>query len=683
MSKIIDAPELLKFSRAGACTLSPDGRLAVVAVSQADVAGNRMGSALWLLPTHTGAGPGRPLTTNGRQDSAPAFSPQGDVVAFTAVRQQEGQADPSPQLYVMAMAGGEARRVSDFKPGVGAFRWMPDGHHIVFIAWVWPELRGSVAQNRRQAQWAARQATGLVTDQAQYRYWNANLPQGRVAHLHLLNVHTGKVTDLFEGTPYELPRDEPGLDSFDVSPDGRRLCFTHDPAPVKAGGQRFELVELRLRGRRFEPVAHHASWDFASPRYSPDGQHLAAIATPIRRRDTPYGHASFGRLAVWPLTRGFRPSDARPWHLDPQAPLQWEQDGQALWFTAEERGRCHAWRRELKTGTCTAAVAGGWVQGLAVQGSGPHATVLTVRDSIHHPAQVWVHHAGQERRLDRFNDHLLKGLQTGRVEEHTVKGALGDPVQLWVVYPPNFKAGRRYPCLHVIHGGPYSASGDTFGYRWNPHAFAAMGFVVVQANYHGSSGFGEAFRISILGRQGELELQDLKAAQAWVQAQSWFDKARVYASGASYGGFLVAWMNGHWKPWPTGPIRAYICHAGVLDRRATWSADSYTQRHKDLGGTYWEQPQRLAAQSPVEHAAKMDTPTFVIHGAQDFRVPDQNGLAYYNTLKARGVDAQLLWFPDEGHWVMKPHNVLQWYSEFERWLVRHGARHTGGPKPRA
>jgi dipeptidyl aminopeptidase/acylaminoacyl peptidase len=133
-------------------------------------------------------------------------------------------------------------------------------------------------------------------------------------------------------------------------------------------------------------------------------------------------------------------------------------------------------------------------------------------------------------------------------------------------------------------------------------------------------------------------------------------------------------MNGHWRPWPKGPIRAYICHAGVLDRRATWSADSYTQRHKDLAATYWDQPERLAAQSPVEHAARMDTPTFVIHGAQDFRVPDHNGLAYYNTLKARGVDARLLWFPDEGHWVLKPHNALQWYAEFESWLVRHGCR---------
>lgn len=673
MKKIIDASTLLQFERLGAPALSPDGELAVATLSQVDLEGNRLRTNLWLMGTQ-GQAP-RPLTTGGKE-AAPAFSPDGQHIAFTAERDQQGQKDSSPQLYLLPLSGGEAHRISDFKPGIGAFRWMPDGRHIAFIAWVWPELRGSKAQNQRHADWSACKATGLLTDQTQYRYWNANLPQDRIAHLHLLDTQTGKVTDLFEGSAYELPRDEPGLNTFDVSPDGRRICFTHDPATVKAGGQRWELVELTLRGRRFESITPSTAWDFNAPRYSPDGGSIAALATPVKRSDTRFGHASFGRLAIWPTHRAFKPSDARAWHLDPQGPLQWEQDGQALWCTAEDRGRCHAWRFDRSHSSFTKRVEGGWVQALCVQGSGLNTTVLTLRDGAAHPARLYAQHGAKEQRLERFNDEVLNTLRLGTTEEHTIKGALGDPIQLWITYPANFdpKSKKKQAALQVIHGGPYSASGDTFGYRWNPHVFAAMGFVVVQANYHGSSGFGEAFRTSILGRQGELELQDLKAADQWIQRQPWVDKSRVYASGASYGGFLVAWMNGHWKPWPKGPIRAYICHAGVLDRRATWSADSYTQRHRDLGGTYWEQPHRLAAQSPVEHAARMDTPTFVIHGAQDFRVPDQNGLAYYNTLKARGVDAQLLWFPDEGHWVMKPHNALQWYAAFEAWLVRHGAR---------
>ena len=231
--------------------------------------------------------------------------------------------------------------------------------------------------------------------------------------------------------------------------------------------------------------------------------------------------------------------------------------------------------------------------------------------------------------------------------------------------------------LHVIHGGPYSAFGDTFSYRWNAHLMAAQGYVVAQVNFHGSSGFGFEFRASITGRLGALETQDIQAGTAWLLAQPWADASRVYASGGSYGGYMVAWLNGQWPAWPQGPIRAYVCHAGVFDRVATWSADSYTQRHLDLGATYWADPAKVQAQSPVAFAAQMNTPTLVMHGAQDFRVPDHNGLAYYNTLKARGVDARLLWFADENHWVLKPRNSTQWYGEFFAWLKRHGGK---GPK---
>jgi dipeptidyl aminopeptidase/acylaminoacyl peptidase len=241
-------------------------------------------------------------------------------------------------------------------------------------------------------------------------------------------------------------------------------------------------------------------------------------------------------------------------------------------------------------------------------------------------------------------------------------------VQMWLTYPPDFNPKKKYPVMHVIHGGPYAAAGDTFAYRWNSHVLASEGHIVAQVNYHGSSGFGFAFRHSIMGHMGELELQDLEAASDWLLKQRWANPKRLYATGGSYGGYLVAWMNGHIAP---GRYRAYVCHAGVFDRVATWSADSYTQRPMDLGATYWSDMQKVLAQSPATFAAHMRTPTLVIHGAQDYRVPDHNGLAYYNTLKSLGVDARLLWFPDENHWILKPRNSQQWYAEFFAWLKRH------------
>ena len=315
------------------------------------------------------------------------------------------------------------------------------------------------------------------------------------------------------------------------------------------------------------------------------------------------------------------------------------------------------------------AHGGGWVQGFDVGAD----VVAVAADSALHPVRVTARRgATPPRRLETFNDRILQRVTLGTVREVTLRGALGDEVQMWLTLPPGFNARRKHAVTHVIHGGPHAAAGDTFGYRWNPHVFAAAGHVIAQVNYHGSSGFGHAFKHSLIGRQGELELQDIEAATDWLLAQPWADAARVFATGGSYGGFLVAWMNGHV---PAGRYQAYVCHAGVFDRIATFSADSYTMRPKDLAAQYWLDMQRVLAQSPHASAAQMATPTLVIHGAQDYRVPDCNGLAYYNTLKARGVEARLLWFADENHWVLKPRNSLLWYREFLAWLEAHdGAR---------
>jgi dipeptidyl aminopeptidase/acylaminoacyl peptidase len=292
--------------------------------------------------------------------------------------------------------------------------------------------------------------------------------------------------------------------------------------------------------------------------------------------------------------------------------------------------------------------------------------IACTADSIAHPPRALALHLGQPAlRLESFNDDKLSGVALGDCRELTVKGALGDDIQMWLILPAGFDARKKHPVMQVIHGGHFAAAGDTFSFRWNPHVFAAAGHVVAQVNYHGSSGFGHAFKRSLIGRQGELELQDIEAATDWLLQQRWADARRVTATGGSYGGFLVAWMNGHV---PAGRYQAYVCHAGVFDRVATMSADSYAVRPKDLAARYWEDMPQVLAQSPHASAARMQTPTLVIHGAQDFRVPDCNGLAYYNTLKARGIDARLLWFPDENHWVLKPQNSRQWYGEFLGWI---------------
>ena len=665
-SKPLDVDTLWQLQRLGGLALAPDGRHAVCTVTNPSMAHNRSTSQLWLLPTDRAAP--RRLTACGDKDGQAAWSPQGDRIAFIAKREQEGRKDKTPQLYTIAVDGGEAQRHGHFAPGIESFKWLPDGKRVVFSAWVWPGLKGAAAQNKAQRAWDERKETGYATSAGYYRHWDHNLPMGRVLHLLLLDLASGRVTDLFEGTAWELPRDANGNTDYDVHPDGSRIAFVHDPAAEPLQANRLALAEIHLRTRRVTPLLDDAAWDVGSPRYSPDGAQIAFGAAHVGLK-----HTALAQLAVLTPDAGWRVL-APHWDRSVNAPPRWAADGQALFVAAEDRGRCHLWQVGLADKRVQVVHEGGWVQSFDIAGD----TLVVLADGFKHPPRALARTAAAAaRRLEHFNDALLAGVAFGDTREVTVQGACGDEVQMWLVFPPGFDERKKHPVTHVIHGGPFAAAGDTFSWRWNPHVFAAAGHVIAQANYHGSSGFGFAFRDSLIGRQGALELQDIEAATDWLQQQRWADGKRVYATGGSYGGFLVAWMNGHVPP---GRYRAYVCHAGVFDRIATFSADSYTSRPKDLQAKYWEDMDAVLAQSPHASAAMMATPTLVTHGAQDFRVPDCNGLAYYNTLQARGVDTRLLWFPDENHWVLKPQNSRLWYAEFAAWLARHGGEARGrGP----
>ncbi len=654
--KSFDVEALWQIERVGSLSLSPDGAQAVCAVSTFSMDANTSATSLYLLSSF--GGEPRRLTTCGDKDGRPAWSPAGDAIAFVAKREQEGRKDETPQLYVIAPDGGEARRVSDFAPGIEAFKWFADGKRIAFVAWVWPDARGTKAQAKKQKAWKERKESGYATSEAFYRYWDRNLPMERAAHLHVLDVASGRVTDLFEGTGYELTRSDPDANAFDVAADGRHIAFAFDPAADKRIDNCKAIAEVNVRSGKIATLAIDSGWDLDSPRYSPDGGRVAFIASHLGRRHTaPPQLAKVQRGGKWRVL-----SDT--WDHAVTAPLVWSRDGAALWFTAEDRGRCHLYRYAVESRTAALVVEGGWVHAFDVAGD----TVASVADAMQHPARVHVQQGGAAAvRVESFNDELLAGFGFGHHESREVKGALGEPVQMWVVYPAGFDARKKYPVMHSIHGGPHSSSGDTFHYRWNNQLFAAQGTVVACVNYHGSSGFGNAFLDSITHRWGELELQDVEAATDWLRRQPWCDRSRVFATGGSYGGYMVAWMNGHV---PAGRYRAFVCHAGCYDWRAMFSGDAYTWFGRELGAWHWDDPAKVQSQSPDTFAARFATPTLVIHGALDYRVPDQQGLAYYNTLKARGVDARLLWFPDENHWILKPRNSRLWYGEFFAWLNR-------------
>ncbi len=666
--KILDVDTLWRIERVGAPSLSPDGAQAVCAVTRHSMDDNSSASSLWLLSTL--GGEPRTLTHCGSKDGAPSWSPRGDLIAFTAKREQQGVKDDETQLYVIAPDGGEARRATTVATGVESFRWLPDGRRLLFVSWVRPGLKGEKAQAKAHADFKKRKESGYVTSEVQYRYWDHALPMQREPQLHLLELgrdgKPARVRNLFEGTPYSLQRTDPGADTYDVSPDGRRVVFAFDPSPEKRIENRQALAELDLRSGRIDEIVRDADWHFAAPRYSPDGQRVAFLA-----QHDALKHTTPDQLAVWEREAHTWDVCSAEWDHAVSAPLQWEDDGLAVLLTAEQEGRKHLWRFDLQDRRAERLVAGGTVQAFDKRAG----VVVTLADGIDHPPQLSAHLPGQPaRRIEHFNDTLLAPLQMARTEEVWYEGAAstgqgkGDLVQMWLSYPPGFDPKKKYPILHLIHGGPHTAFGDAFHFRWNVQAMAAQGYVVACVNYHGSSSFGYAFLDSITHRWGELELQDIERATDWLLKKPWADPQRVFATGGSYGGFMVAWMNGHLPP---GRYAAYVCHAGCFDWTAMFADDAFSWHARELGAYYWDDMAQVNRQSPHAFAAAMQTPTLVIHGALDYRVPDAQGLAYYNTLKAKGVDARLLWFPDENHWVLKPRNSRQWYGEFFGWLSSH------------
>ncbi len=660
--KPITVEELWKLERVGNPSLAPDGAQAVAAVTRFSMEDNKSSASLWLLSTL--GGEPRALTQCGEKDGQPQWSPRGDLIAFVGRREQEGRKDEAPQLYLIAPDGGEARRAAEVATGVDAFRWLPDGRRIAFVSWVWPQLKGAKAQAKAAKDFKDRKETGYATGEAQYRHWDHNLPMGRVPRLHLMELGRdgapARVRDLFEGTPYELTRAEPDANSFDVSPDGRRVVFAFDPAAEKKVGNCFALAEMELASGRVRVLVQDAGWDCSAPRYAPEGDRIAFVASHQAVK-----HTMPGQLALWDRESGAWEVVSAEWDHEVHAPLQWEDDGQAVLLKAEDRGRAHLWRFDLPDRRAEVVVEGGTV----IAFDKAAGTVVTLADAAGHPGRLHARVAGAApRRIEHFNDRVMAGLALGRTEEHWITGAGGDRVQLWLTYPPDFDSKKKWPLLHLIHGGPHTAFGDAWHYRWNTQTFAAQGYVVACVNYHGSSGYGYAFLDSITHRWGELEQQDVEAATDWLLKKPWTDRKRVFASGGSYGGFMVAWLNGHVKP---GRYAAYVCHAGCFDWTAMFADDAYTWHAKELGAWYWDDLAQVNRQSPHASAAAMATPTLVIHGALDYRVPDAQGLAYYNTLKARGVPARLLWFPDENHWILKPRNSKQWYGEFFDWLARH------------
>jgi dipeptidyl aminopeptidase/acylaminoacyl peptidase len=395
-----------------------------------------------------------------------------------------------------------------------------------------------------------------------------------------------------------------------------------------------------------------------SPRYSPDGTFLAWTANRIP--------GAPDRERVMVLDRkaeGAAPSDLSAAWDRSAAELRWAPDSQSLLVVAEDRPTRRLFRIPVAGGAPRALTEAGDFAGVAAAGQ----SLVALRSSFSQPPTLMrldPAGSGRPRQISRFNDALLSGVRLGNVESVTYKGARGADIQMWIVRPPDFSASRRWPLMLLLHGGPHVGVTDQWAWRWNAQVFAGWGYVTAWHNFHGSSGFGDAFTDAINPDWLSLPYEDTIKAADWFRAQRWIDPSRMVAAGGSYGGYLAATLLGR-----AHPFKALVAHAPVYNMYTQVGADygAVRSRHYE----FWENPAAFEAKSPHMAAGEFRTPTLVIHGQQDLRVPMTHAVEMFHALQLRGVPSRLITYPNENHWILRPRNSIHWYGEVRTWVERY------------
>lgn len=656
----ITPQDLWAVKRLGSPALSPDGKTAVFTVQEWSIEKNKSTTSLWLVDVAGGAP--RRLTNAPVSDSGPAWSPDGTRIAFTSKRGE----DASASLYVINLAGGEPEKILELPYGVAQPKWMPDGTGVIVATTVIPELAGSLAQADLAAMKkeikcrADSKMTAKVTEDRQYRYFDHWLTDNLASRLVLVNVTTKEFKDL---TPkWKVLFQTSGDVNYDISPDGKLVALAVNVTPPPYSG--FLNVDIHLiptdGSGEMKDVTAENQGDDDVPAFSPDGKSLL-----FARTEVPYGNGESAKLWRHDLATGKNTpvTDALDYSI---ASAEFSSDGKTLWTTVEDKGVVPVFKLNADGSGLTAVYREGTSSSLTTS----NGSIVFLNDTTSRPNELFALDAatGAVRQLTHFNDELMAKLDLGKVESYWFTGAAGDQVHGWLVLPPGYDPKKTYPLVQLMHGGPNTMNRDSWSYRWNTHVFAAPGYIVTWVNRHGSTGFGEKFAQSIINQWGDMPLEDiLKSTDYLLQRFPNIDPKRMAAAGGSYGGYMAAWVAGH-----TDRFAALINHAGVNDFVTQYGADvtpyGFTQV---LGGTPWKNPEGMQRNNPTTYAKNFKTPMLIIHGELDYRVPYVNGTALYAIYQSMGIPSRLVIFPNENHWVLTPQNAIYWHWEMQSWLSRY------------
>lgn len=656
--------DMVRMERLGDPRPSPDGRWLVFTVRAWEPESNKAATNLWLLSID-GSQLRQLTSAKGQADTSPTWAPDSRTIAFVSSR------GGSRQIWTIPVDGGEATQLTTFPVDVDNLRWSPNGSHIALSAEIYPDTDMAETARRDKTK-ADDPVKALKFERLFIRHWDT-WEDGKRSHLFALPVMkqdgpdrgwktAGEPIDVMKGVDADCPVPPfGGPEDYGWSPDGREIAYTAQVGDDIAWSTDLNVYLVPVSGGPARAITATNKATDIGPVYSPDGSTIA-----YRAMVRPGFESDRFRIKLYEKASGRTRTLTESWDRSPGS-IAWSSDGKTLLVTAAESARQKIFAVNAATGQPQELVGEHYNSGVAIAAAPAGPRIVFGQDSLLGPVEIWSARTdGSDRqRLTHFNDQRVQLARMAQPGEFFFTGAQGDKVQAWILKPVGFEEGKKYPVAFIIHGGPQGAIEDHFHYRWNPQAFAGAGYAVIAVNFHGSTGFGQAFTDSISGDWGGKPFEDLmKGLDHALANYNWLDSERVAALGASYGGWMINWINGH-----TNRFKCLVNHDGGFDEYANYfTTEELWFPEWEFKGVPWSNPELYEKFSPSRYVARWQTPTLVIHGAQDYRLVDAEGIATFTALQRRGIPSQFLYFPDENHWVLKPKNSIVWHDTILAWL---------------
>ncbi|MDP5145249.1 S9 family peptidase [Shewanella sp. ULN5] len=652
---------LVNMNKIHSYAVSNDGNTLVYGVKVINDKGEAS-SDLYALDLSNKSAKPKQLTSAAGTEHDVNFAADNKSIYFLADR------SGSSQLFQLSLNGGEAQQVTDLPLDVNGYKLSQDGTQVVMTMRVFPECKDLACSKEKFALEKDRKTTGREYKQLMVRHWDTWEDHAR-NHLFVANINGKKITDavnVTQGRDTETPpKPFSGMEEVTFSPDGKYVVYSAKaPSRDQSWTTNYDLWQVPVSGGETVNLTEaNKAWD-AQPTYSADGRYMAYLAM-----SKPGFEADRYRLMLLDTVTGQEKEVAPLWDRSPSS-INFSKDGRTLYVTAQDVGQVSIFEVNPQFGDVRPIYNDGSNSIVAVTNN----QIIFKNASLVEPGDLYTISLEGEnlRRLTEVNKEKVADIQFGEFEQFKFKGWNDETVHGYWIKPANYKEGEKYPIAYLVHGGPQGSFGNSFSGRWNAQLWAGAGYGVVMVDFHGSTGYGQAFTDSISQDWGGKPLEDLKKGMAAVtEQQPWLDANNACALGGSYGGYMMNWIQGHWSD----GFKCLINHAGLFDMRSMYYVtEELWFPEYEFGGTYQDNKELYEKFNPVNYVENWKTPMLVIHGEKDFRVPYGQGLAAFSFMQRKGIPSELLMFPDENHWILNQDNLQQWYKNVFGWMDRWTAK---------